>query len=286
MRNKKIAILLVTFVLLLVTVIPVAAITWGEPDNGEHPHVGTLLFVQNGVGYYSCTGTMIAPSVMLTAGHCVEENGNINDVTYVRFAEDAMASYGDYSSTQEWLNKEWLAVKTVIPHPKFDDYAKFPMTYDVGVVILKKPYYPKDSNGNFVFGELPELYFLEGLTGVEKNHFTVVGYGMQGTLPPFYQDDYARYKGIVKLLEVSSYLTAGGEANAKFSNNQGIGGGTCYGDSGGPTFFKDTNLIVAVTSFGWAKNGNCIGNDYNYRMDIPDALDFLYDILNKYSGKR
>jgi hypothetical protein len=47
------------------------AITWGVPDEGEHPHVGTLLFVQNGVGYFSCSGTMIAPRVMLTAGHWV-----------------------------------------------------------------------------------------------------------------------------------------------------------------------------------------------------------------------
>lgn len=27
---------------------PAQAITWGEPDGGTNPHVGTLLFVQNG----------------------------------------------------------------------------------------------------------------------------------------------------------------------------------------------------------------------------------------------
>ena len=61
----------------------------------------------------------------------------------------------------------------------------------------------------------------------------------------------------------------------KLSNNPGIGGGTCFGDSGGPTFFKETNIIVTVTSFGWAKNGNCVGNDFNYRTDIPAAREFL-----------
>ena len=286
MRNKKIVVLLVTFILLLVTVIPAAAITWGEPDAGEHPHVGTLLFVQNGVGYYSCTGTMIAPRVMVTAGHCVEEAGNINDVTYVRFDEDAFSGLGEYKTLNQWFNKEWLAVETVIPHPNFDDYSQFPLTYDVGVVILKNAYYPEDADGNVIFGTLPELHFLEGLKGDEKNLFTVVGYGMQGTLPPFYQDNYKRYKGTVKLLEVDSYLTAGGAASAKFSNNPGTGGGTCYGDSGGPTFFEDGNMIVAVTSFGWAKGGNCVGNDFNYRMDIPDALDFLYEVLDEYGGKK
>jgi hypothetical protein len=282
MKRKKIFILLVTLGLLLATVIPVAAITWGEPDNGEHPHVGTLLFVQNGVGYYSCTGTMIAPRVMVTAGHCVEEYGNINEVTYVRFDEDALSGLHDYQTLAQWFRKDWLAVETVIPHPKYDDYATFPLTYDVGVVILKKPYYPTDGNGNVIFGELPEEDFLAGLIGNEKNDFTVVGYGQQGTLFPTYQDDYVRYKGKVKLLEVNSYLSGQEYSSAKFSNNPGTGGGTCYGDSGGPTFFADTQIVVTVTSFGWAKHDNCIGNDFNYRLDLPSSLEFLGWVLDNY----
>jgi hypothetical protein len=283
MKRKKIFILIVTLGLLLATVIPVAAITWGEPDNGEHLHVGTLLFVQNGVGYYSCTGTMIAPRVMVTAGHCVEEYGNINEVTYVRFEEDALSGLQDYKTLAQWFRKDWLEVETVIPHPRYDDYAEFPLTYDVGVVILKKPYYPMDGNGNIIFGELPEEDFLAGLTGNEKNDFTVVGYGQQGTLFPTYQDDYVRYKGKVKFLEVNSYLSGKEYSSAKFSNNPGTGGGTCYGDSGGPTFYADTQIIVTVTSFGWAKNNNCIGNDFNYRLDLPSSLEFLDWVLDTYN---
>ena len=43
----------------MVLAAPAQAVTWGEPDGGTNPHVGTLLFVQNGVGFYSCTGTLI-----------------------------------------------------------------------------------------------------------------------------------------------------------------------------------------------------------------------------------
>lgn len=258
-----------------------AQITWGEPDNGEHPNVGTLLFVQNDEGFFSCTGTMIAPRVMLTAAHCVAgENANqINDLTYVRFEEDALSGIGNYELLQDWFDAEWIATETVVAHPDWAGYADFPNTYDIGVVILEDLYYP--ANG---FGTIPELGFLENLRGKDKQDFESVGYGQQGTLPPTQMSDYERYKGDVRLLEVNSYLSGRGSQSAKFSNNPGIGGGTCYGDSGGPTFFQETNIIVAVTSFGWAKNGNCIGNDFNFRTDVPSAQSFLTDVLDEYGA--
>src|SRR5690606_17284190 len=98
-----------------------------------------LLFVQNGVGYYSCTGTLLTPTVMLTAGHCVEEAGNVNEVTYVRFEEDALQGLDNYTTVQDWLANEWILAAQVIPHPQYDDYSEFPMTYDVGLVILSEP---------------------------------------------------------------------------------------------------------------------------------------------------
>jgi len=275
---KKLSLSVGIALILVLTVVGVAgAITWGEPDAGEHPNVGSLLFVQNGEGYFSCTGTMIAPRVMLTAGHCVEGSGETNDLTYVRFEENALSGIGSYPSLQDWFDNEWILAETVIPHPNYDDYSEFPLTYDVGVVILSEPYYP--SNG---FATLPDLGFLENLKGKEKNEFSVVGYGRQGNLKPFEMNDYERYKGTVKLLEVNSYINGKGESSAKFSNNPGTGGGTCYGDSGGPTFYKDTNLTVAVTSFGWAKNGYCVGNDFNFRLDIPTAQNFINDVLSTY----
>ena len=47
------------FIASLSTTSFVDAITFGEPDDGRTPYVGTLLFVQNGQGYYSCTGTCV-----------------------------------------------------------------------------------------------------------------------------------------------------------------------------------------------------------------------------------
>jgi hypothetical protein len=273
-------ILSIAVIMLLAAAGQSGAITWGEPDGGEHPHVGTMIFVQNGMGYYSCSGTLISSRVMLTAGHCVEAAGNPNDVTYVRFDEDAVGDY--FQPTSAWLAAKWLEVEAVMAHPMFDDFSGFPMTYDVGVVILKDPVYPDDGMGGYLYGELPEQGFLATLRGKAKKHFTAVGYGMQGNLRPTFQNDWERYKGKVKLIEIKSMLTAKGLASAKFSNNPGRGGGTCFGDSGGPIFFRNGSKVVAVVSFGWMKNGHCVGNEFQYRIDTDHTLAFLETVLAAY----
>ncbi|MBN1640037.1 MAG: trypsin-like serine protease [Anaerolineae bacterium] len=273
MKQRVIAIASVVIAVLLVPV-AVGAVTFGEPDGNDHPYVGTLLFVQNGVGYYSCSGTLLSPTIMLTAGHCTEEWGNVNDVTYVRFTEDAMAGRTNYPTLQDWLDNEWILADRVIPHPQFDDYSAFPLTYDIGLVVLSEPVNME------TYGELPEEGLLETLVrgkGRKDRDFTVVGYGMQGVINPFYQDDWIRYKGQVSLIEINS--TFAGGASAKFSNNPGGGngsGGSCYGDSGGPLFHKDTNVVGAIVSWGITP---CIGVDYQFRMDTAAALDFVREYV-------
>ena len=44
---------------------PAVAVTGGEADGNGHPSVGLLLY-SGGDGLYSCTGTLIAPTVVLT----------------------------------------------------------------------------------------------------------------------------------------------------------------------------------------------------------------------------
>jgi secreted trypsin-like serine protease len=51
-------------------------------------------------------------------------------------------------------------------------------------------------------------------------------------------------------------------------------GGTCFGDSGGPTFDTTTSRVVVAVS-SWAQNTNCTGKSGVYRLDQPDDLAFL-----------
>jgi hypothetical protein len=246
------------------------AITFGQPDGNAHPHVGTLLFVQNGVGFFSCTGTLLSPTVMLTAGHCVEGGGVENEVTYVRFTEKALEDREDYPSLQAWLDAEWILASDVIPHPQFDDFAEFPSTFDVGLVILSEPVLLG------TYGVLPSEGFLAQVKAGKQrdNWWTAVGYGAQGILNPFESDEFARYRTTARLIELNSTNNGPG-SSAKFTNNPGGGkGGTCFGDSGGPIFYQDTPIIGAVVSFGITP---CIGVDYQFRIDTATSLDFIED---------
>src|SRR5512147_2908585 len=72
MKKVTIAILLVA-VLLLSTVGIAAAITDGEPDGNGHPYVGLMVAQdENGAPLWRCSGTLLSPTVFLTAGHCTE----------------------------------------------------------------------------------------------------------------------------------------------------------------------------------------------------------------------
>jgi hypothetical protein len=63
-------------------------------------------------------------------------------------------------------------------------------------------------------------------------------------------------------------------------------GGTCFGDSGGPTFdistpeIEEQNIIVAATSFGLDHNCNASGS---YRIDQAEDLAFLADPAGAYT---
>jgi len=68
-----------------------------------------------------------------------------------------------------------------------------------------------------------------------------------------------------------------GDFSMLLSNNHHTGG-TCFGDSGGPNFLGDSNVVAGITSFGL--NGNCAGTGGVFRTDRQDVQDFINAYLN------
>jgi hypothetical protein len=265
---------------------PAMAITWGQPDGNAHPNVVNLIF-ERPEGLFSCTGTLLSPTVVITAGHCTEEAGAVNLNTWVRNDPDLDAAFTaerpGYASTRAWLDATWSKGQA-IPHPQYDDYAQFPDTFDVGVVLLSTPIYVAQ------YGALPTLrqfeYLRKSRGSIANRRAVIVGYGLQGKIPAFAQDSWVRYRAesSVANLENGNVL---GYQNFQFTNNPGKGngvGGTCSGDSGGPAFWVDpatgreTNIVMAVNSYGIAPL--CNGVDYQQRTDIPVTLDFVTPYLH------
>ena len=124
------------------------------------------------------------------------------------------------------------------------------------------------------FGALPLKGVLDKLAskrGQQNLTMTVVGYGVQ-SVKPVASSVRERRVGTTKVVQLVNALTDG--YNVRLSSNPGHWqGGTCFGDSGGPVFLNDTNVVIGVNSF--VMNANCKGSGYAFRVDTSLSLDFL-----------
>lgn len=127
------------------------------------------------------------------------------------------------------------------------------------------------------YGALPPLGFLDQFqtTPRSEQKFMVVGYGLNKVLPIADFGGDIRYQGVTQLVTLKGLFGVPDGIAARFTNNDGLvhQGGTCFGDSGGPTLYDRGNVVVAVTSFGISPN--CTGTDDEYRIDQADDLAFL-----------
>jgi hypothetical protein len=274
---------------------PASAITYGEPDAGEHPYVGFMIFFDPAEpGWFSCSGTLLDKNTFLTAGHCTYPVGTKGQATpghtggtdvWVTFAATevlagwpARADYPDeqslYRARVAWLNSHGFIQGKAIPHPSYADFASFPVNYDVGVVELSK------AKTMSTYGALAPLGTAETLYASGNPNDALVenvGYGIQSVQPKPMEVD-SRYKSTSRIVEVNGNASKGGNLHT-LNNPSATGGtgGTCFGDSGGPVFVNNTNEIVSVVSYG--NSNTCHGADYSWRVDTQDSYAFLRPYL-------
>lgn len=267
-KRSKFPAILIAAMLLLSVVIPAAAVTFGELDGEDHPYVGLMVFDVNGTPAWRCTGTLLSPTVMLTAGHCTFGTSGGR----VWFESDVDA--GIPENGYPYGGGTSIEFKAVYTNPNYNDGAFY--LFDVGIAILKKPVHTD------TYGVLADIGTLDGLStqrGLQEQSFTVVGYGLQSVKPTL-SADRVRYRGTVNLIDVSGTAGIPAGTSVLLTNNPGkyATGGTCFGDSGGPVFWGDSNVIVAVNSF--VLNSNCKGLDGGYRVDTTDDQEFINSFLD------
>jgi secreted trypsin-like serine protease len=265
----------VVIALLMAMAAPASAITkGGVVDTGEqYPYVGLMVaYVEDEEGdlvpAWRCTGTLVSPELFVTAGHCTD-------------GADWVEIWFDYDLTNaaahNYPGGPGDAGGEPSTHPQYDENAFY--LHDLGVVVLDEPYVTADGT----YAQLPAQDDVGLLDSLRKGTvFTTVGYGLQESYPAgtpademLTRADRLRMIARPKLLQINNANV--GDFALLLSNNSRTGG-TCFGDSGGPTFYDGT--LIAVTSYGLTET--CAGVGGVYRIDTADDLDWLYEEFGEY----
>jgi Trypsin len=245
---------------------PAGAITFGQLDGNRHPNVGALFADWDpevpGPDLL-CTGTLISETVFLTASHCTEFLPSVGvepDEVAVTFDPDASDDNGAVLPGTELLGG------TYHTHPDYG--GGFSDPHDIGVIVLDEPYTEAEP------ARLPTLNFLDTLN-LKNQRFTAVGYGTV-------REDKRKGPNALFFDGERRFATQGFHALTKswlkLNMNPSTGsGGTCYGDSGGPHFLGNTNLLVSITVTG---DTPCRATDVTYRTDTASARAFLDDFVD------
>jgi secreted trypsin-like serine protease len=247
------------------------AITHGQLDGNAHPGVVLVVMDVGGSPAFRCSGTLIAPSYVVTAGHCAGEPGEFSGVR-VFTESDVDNGNNDYPFCNPGDLNCVEADRWASP-PDFTEAQFF--LHDVGMIHLSQPINLPQAD----YGTLPAVDSLDSLHPGRKTTFTSVGYGLQraSASPIAFLTQAARVRMVShpNLLQVDTGFT--GPGSLLLSNNANTGG-TCFGDSGGPNFLGDSMTIAGVTSFGL--NANCGGTGGVFRLDRQDVQDFIHGFMN------
>jgi secreted trypsin-like serine protease len=259
MKRKIVGVLIAAAAIVALTTGQASAITDGELDGNGHPYVG-LMVAQDAAGnpLWRCSGTLLSSKLFLTAGHCTESPAAHVEIWFAADVQSGIPGNG-YPFDGD-------VGGTPYTHPQYNPNAFY--LFDLGVVVLDKAM--KMSK----YGKLPGLNSLDALQPSSSTTFTAVGYGLQKAFPDAnaVNEIALRIRMVAHphLVQINTGFT--GDGSLVLSNNASTGG-TCFGDSGGPNFVGDSNVVGGVTSFGL--NSTCAGTGGVYRVDRADDLNWL-----------
>jgi hypothetical protein len=200
--------------------------------------------IGNEAGYY-CTGTLIAPTLVVTAKHC-------KSITRVFFG----------TNIHRLQNSETIAVVRDLAHPDDD--------VDLRVLVLERG------------ARATPRHVAQGAEVGKPRSVTVAGFGttdLAGT-SGYGIKRYAR----VPVMSLDSTLPAdrqkyGSRAGIELvAGHLGLNRDSCRGDSGGPLYLSDPNgngyFLLGATSRG-AKNAQHVCGDGGIYVRVDKFLDWI-----------
>jgi hypothetical protein len=236
------------------------AIVNGVPAGDLYPNVGALMFDYYRDGLSGddewCTGTLITPTIFLTAAHCVVSSYTpAGSQFYVSFASDL------YAKGAKYIKATGYVYDPAYGHDQAD-------LHDLALVFL-----PDNSTRGLTPARLPKAGILDALSAKGELNGSIwvnVGYGTSANrtgVPSF------GYDGKRNMSE-SEFMALQPSWLGLNMNTAATGlGGDCYGDSGGPKFRRgDATTIYATVTTG---DYNCRATTWDYRLDTPEARAFL-----------
>lgn len=196
----------------------------GQPvPDGKWPDAAAVLYDgTDPTRNQGCTGVLIAPDVVVTAGHCIDESISAVFVN----ANDLRSSTGQ-----------------VLPVERAVAYPNWGRTYDVGVLVLAQP--STVAPRPIASGCIRDQYSKNGA------EVAIVGYGATDANASQY--GYELREAYTTISDVDCSATAGCESSVSpggelFAGGDGID--SCNGDSGGPLYLVTDRgeYLIATTS--------------------------------------
>jgi secreted trypsin-like serine protease len=202
-----------------------AAIVGGTPASEDtFPWLAFIVYKSGGESLFSCTGTVVAPNVVLTAGHCAEsvETGEVHEPS----------SYTVITGNVQWTAsaRQVSSVSRVIVYPGFD---RGTLSGDAALLVLSTPTTAPPITLASATSDPPILK--AGTAGI------VAGWGKS---TPEQQTTTERLQWADTVVQQTAYC----ERDAKPFDSEdelcaidapGDEAGICFGDSGAPLFARN-----------------------------------------------
>ncbi|TDD42762.1 trypsin-like serine protease [Nonomuraea terrae] len=267
---------------------PASAInSYNSEPAPERTEVGALIVQSDGdrdpatpdTVRWSCTGTMIARDVFLTAAHCTVGRPP-GTKFYVSLAQDAQAEID--ASTAQGGTPDQIAARVGVQGVAHADPG-YPGnqadSHDIAVIKLDAGQSAELARRwSFVPATLPRNDQLSelGSRALDAQDWLVVGYGSQEAVTG--PGGHTHPGGGVRRKAPVDFNALNKTWVRLAMNESRELGGACYGDSGGPNFVTlDGDLVLAATTI--SGDIPCYATNVVYRTDTTGARNFLQQFV-------